>query len=163
MAKSKNAASPLLTNWTYCNLALNHRHWTLPEASSIMMTSSNGSIFRDTGPMWGNPPVTGGFPSLTRIFDVLFDMRRNKLLSKQLRRRWIDTSSRSLWRHDNDCLLFFRSVAGSGPGLRYTNRLHQCGGVQTGLGRSRCKGEATSHRRHQNETNLSMRHVWSTR
>ena len=27
------------------------------------MTSSNGNIFRVTGPLWGNTPVTGEFPS----------------------------------------------------------------------------------------------------
>ena len=35
------------------------------------MTSSNGNIFRVTGPLWGNPTVTGGFPShgpMTRNF-----------------------------------------------------------------------------------------------
>ena len=31
-------------------------------ASYNMMTSSNGNIFRVTGPLWRNPPVTGGFP-----------------------------------------------------------------------------------------------------
>ena len=39
----------------------------------------------------GNPPVTGGFPSqrpVTRNFDVYLDLRLNKQLSKQSRRRW---------------------------------------------------------------------------
>ena len=52
-----------------------------------------------------NPPVTGGFPhtgQLTRSFDVFFDLRYNKRLSKQSRRRWFETPSRSLWRHYND-------------------------------------------------------------
>ena len=31
------------------------------------------------------------------------DLHLNKQLSKQSRRRWFDTSSRSLWRHCNDC------------------------------------------------------------
>ena len=30
---------------------------------TTMMTSSNGNIFSVTGPLWGEPPVTGGFPS----------------------------------------------------------------------------------------------------
>ena len=53
----------------------------------------------------GNPPVTGGFPSqrpLTWSFDVYFDLRLNKRLSKQSRRRWFETSLRSLWRHCNE-------------------------------------------------------------
>ena len=29
----------------------------------VMMTLSNGNIFRVTGPLWGDPSVTGGFPS----------------------------------------------------------------------------------------------------
>ena len=48
----------------------------------------------------GNTPVTGGFPSLrpaTR--NVFCDLCLNKRLSKQSRRRWFETPSRSLWRH----------------------------------------------------------------
>ena len=30
--------------------------------SFVMMTSSNGTIFRVTGPLWGEPLVIGGFP-----------------------------------------------------------------------------------------------------
>ena len=42
----------------------------------------------------GNPPVTGGFPAqrtVTRNFDVFFDLRLDKRLSKQSRRRWFET------------------------------------------------------------------------
>ena len=52
----------------------------------------------------GNSPVTGEFPSqrpVTRSFDVFFDLRLNKRLSKQSRRWWFETPSRSLWRHCN--------------------------------------------------------------
>ena len=52
----------------------------------------------------GNPPVTDGFSSqrpVTRSFDVSFDLRLNKRLSKQTRRRWFGMPSRSLWRHCN--------------------------------------------------------------
>ena len=38
---------------------------------------------------------------MTRSFDVFFDLRLNKLLSKQSKRQWFETSSRSLWRHYN--------------------------------------------------------------
>ena len=51
----------------------------------------------------GNPPVTGGFPSqrpVTRSFDVFCDLCLNKRLSKEWRRWWFETSSRS-WRHCN--------------------------------------------------------------
>ena len=43
------------------------------------MTSSNGSIFRVTGPLCGE--FTGEFPSqrlVTQSFDVFFDLRLNK-------------------------------------------------------------------------------------
>ena len=52
----------------------------------------------------GNSPITSEFPTqrpLTQSFDVLFDMRLNKHLSKPSRRRWFETPSRSLWRHCN--------------------------------------------------------------
>ena len=38
---------------------------------------------------------------VTRNFDVFFDKPQNKRLSKQARRRWFETLSRSLWRHCN--------------------------------------------------------------
>ena len=50
----------------------------------------------------GNSPVTGEFPSqrpVPRSFDVFFDLRLNKRLSKQSWGWWFETSSRSLWRH----------------------------------------------------------------
>ena len=65
------------------------------------MTSSNGNIFRVTGPLWGEPPTTGGFPSQRPAVDVFFYQRLNKRLSKQSRPRWFETPSRSVWRHCN--------------------------------------------------------------
>ena len=72
-----------------------------------MMTSSNGNIFRVTGHLCGEftGPVTGEFPTqrpATRSFDVLFDRRLNKWLSKQSWGWWFETLSRPLWRHCND-------------------------------------------------------------
>ena len=52
----------------------------------------------------GNPPVTRGFRSqrpVTRSYDVFCDLRMNKRLDKQSRRRWFETPSLSLWRHFN--------------------------------------------------------------
>ena len=46
-------------------------------------------------------PVNGEGPVM-RSFDVFFDLRLNKRLSKQSRRRWFETLSSSLWRHCND-------------------------------------------------------------
>ena len=48
----------------------------------------------------GNSPVTGEFPiqrPVTRSFDVFFDLH----LNKQSWGWWIETPSRSLWRHCN--------------------------------------------------------------
>ena len=53
----------------------------------------------------GNSPVTGEFPSqrpVTRSFDAFFDLRLNKRLRKQPRRRWCETTSRSLSRCCNE-------------------------------------------------------------
>ena len=69
-----------------------------------MMTSPNGNIFRVTGPCAGNSPVTGEFPAqrpVTQSFDVFFDLRLNKRLSKQSWCKWMETLSRSSWRHCN--------------------------------------------------------------
>ena len=55
----------------------------------------------------GNSPVTGEFPAqrpVTRSFDVFFDPRLNKRLSKQSWGWWFETPSRSLWRHCNEFL-----------------------------------------------------------
>ena len=56
----------------------------------------------------GNSPATGEFPSqrpVTRGFDVFFDLRLNKRLSKQSKRWWFEPPSRPLWRHCNVFLL----------------------------------------------------------
>ena len=55
-------------------------------ANVYMMTSSNGNIFRVTGPLCGEFTGPGEFPAqrpVTRSFDVFFDLRPNKRLSKQ--------------------------------------------------------------------------------
>ena len=52
----------------------------------------------------GNSPVTSEVPAqrpVTRNFDVFFDLRPNKLLSKQSWGWWFQTPSRPLWRHRN--------------------------------------------------------------
>ena len=78
-----------------------------------MMTSSNGNIFRVTGPLCGEFTGPGEIPTqrpVTRSFDVFFDRRLNKRLSKQPRGWWLETLSCSLWRQSNGlhfCLLLF--------------------------------------------------------
>ena len=92
---------------------------------NIMMTSSNGNIFRVTGPLYGEcswlrwiPPtklvVTGslcrGFTGLrsipltkavTRSLDVSLFFAWNKRLSKQSWGWWFETPSRLSWRQFN--------------------------------------------------------------
>ena len=75
-----------------------------------IVTSSNGNIFRVTGhlcgeftgPRWIPPPRP-----VTRSFDVYFDLRPNKRLSKQLWGWWFETLSCPLWRHCNAVVYFF--------------------------------------------------------
>ena len=55
----------------------------------------------------GNSPVPGEFPTqglVTRSFDVFFDLRLNKRLSKQPWGWWFETPSWSLWRPCNELL-----------------------------------------------------------
>ena len=79
----------------------------LPFLAHLMMTSSNGNIFRVTGPLsgeftghwWipGNSPVTGEFPAqrpAMRSFDVFFDLHLNVRLSKQSWGWWFGKPSR---------------------------------------------------------------------
>ena len=52
----------------------------------------------------GNSPVPGEFPAqrpVTQSFDVFFDLRLNKRLSKQSWRWWFETPSGPLWRRSN--------------------------------------------------------------
>ena len=55
---------------------------------------------------WNNfTAVPGEFPSQrleTRSFDVCFDLRLNKRLSKQSWGWWFETLSSPLWRHSNE-------------------------------------------------------------
>ena len=62
-----------------------------------MMTSSNGNIFRVTGPLWGEPTghrwITHTMTSDEELW-CFFDLR----LSKHSWRRWFETPSPSLWK-----------------------------------------------------------------
>ena len=63
----------------------------------------------------GNSPVTGEFFSqrpVTRSFEVYFDRRLNKRLSKQSWDRWLETPLCTLWRHCNGdalCRCWYRA------------------------------------------------------
>ena len=82
-------------------------HLKVPSAKwrpVCMMTSSNGNIFRVTGPLCGEFTDPGEFPTqrpVTWSFDIFFDLRLNKWLSKQPWGWWLETPSWSLWRQCN--------------------------------------------------------------
>ena len=68
------------------------------------MTSSNGNIFRVTGPLCGEFIGPSEFPTqrpVMRTFDVFFDLRLNQRLRKQPWGWWCETPSWSLWRQCN--------------------------------------------------------------
>ena len=72
------------------------------KTSIIMMTSSNGYIFRVCE---GNPPISGDLRShrpATHGFRVFFDLPLNKRLSKHSWCWWFETPASSLWRYCND-------------------------------------------------------------
>ena len=82
-----------------------------------MMTSSNGNIFRVTGPLCGEFTGPGEFPTqrpVTRSFDVFFDLRLNKRLSKQPWGWWFETRSWSLWRQCSETTSGYMAVFRSG-------------------------------------------------
>ena len=86
-----------------------------------MMTSSHRNIFRVTGPLCGEFTGPGEFPTqrpVTRSFNVFFDLRLNKPLSKQSWGWWFETLSRSLWRHRNGGA-FFRSYINDNKNVSY--------------------------------------------
>ena len=59
---------------------------TTEHALGFQCYSSNGNIFRVTGHLCGEFTGPGEFPAqrpVTRSFDVFFDLRLNKQLSKQ--------------------------------------------------------------------------------
>ena len=82
-------------------------------------------IFRVTGPLWwessGHQVDSPHKRPVMRSLDVfVFYLRPNKRLSKQSRRRWFETPSRSLWRHCND-----RTKCFSSPIVLLWQSLHQ--------------------------------------
>ena len=86
----------------------------------------------------GTSPVTDEFASqrpVTRRFDVSFDLRLNKRLSKQSWGWWFETPSPPLWRHCNDATAYhprqhtlngrnLKVYIGTGL-LQYMNKLYE--------------------------------------
>ena len=80
------------------------KHYLTQRRFITSMTSSNGNVSALLAFCEGNPSGTGEFPSqrpVTLSFNGVFYLRLKKRLSKQLRRWWFETPSRSLWRHCN--------------------------------------------------------------
>ena len=100
------------------------------------MTSSNGSFPALQAICAGNSPVDGEFPAqrpVTWSFDIFFDLRLNKRLSKESWGWWFEMPSRPLSRHSNDDVWWTRVVAsnakfGRGSLLSYDD-LHQIIGI----------------------------------
>ena len=71
---------------------------------TLMMTSSNGNIFLVTGHLCGEFTSPSEFPAhrpVTQSFDVFFDLRLNKRLSKQSWGWWFEMISCPLSRYRN--------------------------------------------------------------
>ena len=90
---------PFLSQWSQC-------HITYPLCTAWSWWRHQMETFSAllTICSW-NSPVTGEFPTqrpVTRSFNVFFDLRLNKRLSKQSWGWWFETLSRPLWRHCND-------------------------------------------------------------
>ena len=86
-------------------------HVTYTDMKTVRMTSSNGNIFRVTGHLCGEFTGPGEFSTqrpVTRSFDVFFDLRLNKRVSKQSWGWWFETLSRPLWRHCNVLVILYR-------------------------------------------------------
>ena len=82
-----------------------------------MMTSSNGKKFPPNWPFVRGIHRSRWIPTqrpVTWSFDVFFDLRLNKRLSKQWWGWWFETPSCPLWRHSNDGVYY------KGTGQYYT-------------------------------------------
>ena len=79
------------------------------ELSWYPMMTSNGNIFRVTGPLYrefiGHRWIRLTNASDAELWCFLWSLRVNKRLSKQSWGWWFETTSRSLWRHSNALVL----------------------------------------------------------
>ena len=96
--QNKTQSVFILTHWGWlthvCASNLRHSWWChqMETFSALLPISA------------GNSPVPGEFPTqrpVARGFDIFFDLRLNKRLSKQSWGCWLETPSRPLWRHRN--------------------------------------------------------------
>ena len=126
----------------------NYRIWNNALALTViihcrnMMTSSNGNIFRVTGPLCGEFTGPGEFPTqrpVTWSFDLFFDLSLNKQLSKQPWGWWFETPSWSLWRQYNECRFTASDCAAMNLNYDECNYAHTCCSIILGaLTTGRC-------------------------
>ena len=86
-------------------------------------------------PLCGEFTGPGEFPTqrpVTRSFDVFFDLRLNKRLSKQTWGWWFETLSWSLWRHCNVLLALYAWNPPANDRFSHTKGLW-CGGYLEGF------------------------------
>ena len=83
------------------------------------MTSSNGNICRATGSLCGEFTGHRWIPHTKASDAELWCFPWNKRWTKQLRRRWSETPSRSLWLHCNDIsvIQWYQSVLALSLGI----------------------------------------------
>ena len=93
------------TQWGFLASTWGQSHTSLSVWGDVisfrMMTSSNENIFRVTGPLCGEFTEFPAQRPVTRSFDIFFDQRLDKRLSKQSWGWWFETLSHPLWRHSN--------------------------------------------------------------
>ena len=70
-------------------------------SSGIIVTSWHGNAFRITGPLWGNPSVTSGFPSHSTSHKIFVIVCLNRLMNKHSSFPWFEI----LW-HSCDITVF---------------------------------------------------------
>ena len=97
----KNILKTYIFRWWPCH----SKHVGVTHPPQYMMMSSNGSVFHVTGHLCREFTGPSEFPAqrpVTQSFDVFFDLRLNKQLSKQSWGWWFETLSGPLWSHCND-------------------------------------------------------------
>ena len=103
----------------------------LSTCCGIMMTSSNGNIFRVTGPLCGEFTGPGEFPTqrpVTRNFDVFFDLRLIQVIA------WCHQAIRHSWATVDPDLYHLLALLGHNWLTHWGRATHICVGKLTIIG-----------------------------
>ena len=100
-SSKSRAKKQQLSRW-FCSLLCYASSWTLPCPKNNLMSFPQFAKVRAVGLSSISNPCDG----LWRSFDVFFDLRLNKRLSKQWGRWWFETPSYSLWHHCYSLITF---------------------------------------------------------